>query len=126
MNTQRLLQLAAFLRKLPPERFDFGKVVEHATPCGTIGCAMGWTPAVFPELVEWTKEEETWPLTLVETGQPTDYDALASVIFEIDEDDAFSLFTPLNQLHLGLKRIESDATPSQVADLIEQYVELKS
>lgn len=126
MNTQRLLKLASFLRKLPPERFDFGVVVKHETSCGTVGCAMGWTPAVFPDLVEWTKDEEAWPLTLTKTGKPTDYDTLASEIFEIGEDDAFSLFTPFNQGCIGLTRLPSDATPSQVADLIEEYIKLKS
>lgn len=126
MNTQRLLQLASFLRKLPPERFDFSRVVRHETPCGTIGCAMGWTPAVFPELVEWTKDKYLYPLTLCSTGYPMDYDAIASRIFEMDQGEAFRLFTPGEQGELDMEELEDNATPSQVADLIEEYIKLKS
>lgn len=126
MNTQRLQKLADFLRKLPPERFHFGKVVIHETSCGTIGCAMGWTPAVFPELVEWSKGKGTYPLTYCPNGGPVDYDDLASTIFDIDRDDAFCLFTPEHQNELDMDDLPVNATPSQVADLIEEYIRLKS
>lgn len=130
MNTERLLKLASFLRKLPPERFDFGKIVQHETPrCGTIGCAIGWTPAVFPDLVEWTKDwsEVSWtyPLTLI-SGCDADYDEVAQELFEMGEDDALNLFTPRKQSRIGLDNLDHDATPSQVADLIEEYIRLKS
>lgn len=56
MNTARLLKLASFLQKLKPEKFDIDRVVEEwdeKKHCGTVCCAAGWTPAVFPRLVEW-------------------------------------------------------------------------
>lgn len=126
MNTERLLKLASFLRKLPPERFDFGKVVQHETPrCGTIGCAIGWTPAVFPDLVEWSKVHADG-LKLNQDPSLHYYEEIAGDLFGMDYCDAMDLFTPMNQRQLGLKNLDWDATPYQVADLIEQYVEMKS
>lgn len=53
----RLLKLADFLEELPPEKFNFFKVVsrgEHnGHTCATVACAIGWTPKVFPRLVKW-------------------------------------------------------------------------
>ena len=46
---ERLIHLANFLERLPPEKFDFGHWVDTTTyegkedfSCGTTGCALGW------------------------------------------------------------------------------------
>lgn len=49
---KRILKLADFVEKLPPERFDFTLFSNrHGTPslghaCGTVGCALGWATAM--------------------------------------------------------------------------------
>lgn len=52
----RLNKLAAFLDKLPKTHFNFSTVCELYKPnrtnlCGTVGCAMGWAPHVFPKVI---------------------------------------------------------------------------
>ena len=56
----RLLRLAKFLEKLPRRKFDFAELVadtekRHGKDCGTVCCAVGWTPAVFPKLISWSR-----------------------------------------------------------------------
>jgi len=59
----RLLRLADFLRRLPPENFDmdawneFG-VVSREPTCGTTACIGGWSTLFFPELS--LRIDETW------------------------------------------------------------------
>jgi len=52
IHADRLLVLAAFLEKLPPDRFDFGQWVGadwKGSPdlsCGTTACALGWATTI--------------------------------------------------------------------------------
>ncbi len=64
----RLLRLAAFLEKLPPEKFDYrcwvGRDWKGAQDlsCGTTGCAFGWAPTALPTLgleIRRTPEEDS-------------------------------------------------------------------
>jgi hypothetical protein len=55
----RLEKLAQFLDQLPNYKFDFSTVVSSsAGGCGTVCCAIGWLPAVFPDLVRWAPFDE--------------------------------------------------------------------
>ncbi len=70
MNAKRLLKLADFLDKLPRAKFDFGVIaMQDGKPmlealkagkerCGTVACAIGWMPAVFPRSLRWTERPE--------------------------------------------------------------------
>jgi hypothetical protein len=65
MNKTRLLKLAAFLIALPKQKFNYAVVAvlgekpmlealaAKKESCGTVACAMGWTPALFPRKVMW-------------------------------------------------------------------------
>lgn len=61
---RRMLRLAKFLDGLPPKKFDLRIIVDGTTKapckadiqneaCGTVGCAMGWSPIVFPTMLEY-------------------------------------------------------------------------
>ena len=55
MNTtqqKRLRKLIAFLRTLDSDHFDFEILRHESNQCGTIACAIGWTPTVFPSLIK--------------------------------------------------------------------------
>lgn len=49
-HAARLLNLAAFLRKLPSRQFDLGYWVSKGDPvkneCGTVACACGWAASI--------------------------------------------------------------------------------
>lgn len=64
MNQQRanrLVKMIEFLQTLPSKRFNFNTIIDtdkrfikgmSQHDCGAVGCAIGWTPTVFPHMVE--------------------------------------------------------------------------
>jgi hypothetical protein len=126
---KRLLKLAAFLDTLPREKFDFAVVTRIGKKpmlealkagherCGTVGCAIGWMPAVFPRLVRW--DENNYVCL---KGDVDDYNAdryAAERFFDLSDDEASCLFVPESS---GLGAL---ATPKQVARHIRQFVRAK-
>lgn len=79
VHKDRLLKLAAFLKKqVPDAAFDFSKVMKRGENpplvalkmgggCGTVGCAIGWAPAAFPRQVVWMQEDSS---TTIEEAEP--------------------------------------------------------
>lgn len=141
VGKKRLLKLADFLDKLPPEKFDFseiavqkGKPMREAlkagrTRCGTVGCAIGWMPAAFPRSLRWDETRgwatRTFPdVCLINEPTRVDFDA-AVTFFGITSADAYWLFQPggwrglYASEHNGL---HNDATPKQVAKHIRKFV----
>lgn len=132
MNKERLLKLAAFLDTLPKERFNFrvfaderGKPMLEAlaagsTDCGTVGCGLGWCPALFPDLIKWTpsgwfQHSTRRDVLMIKTGS-TGIPA-GEELFNLSEREAEYLFVP-NESHL-----DSSATPAQLAQHIRNFVE---
>lgn len=116
-GNRRLLKLAAFLRNLPRNRFDYTQFVgddwEGAPDlsCGTTACAMGWATTM-PEF-------RRLGLRLAAGGYPHIQGrgsgiAAAETLFALGFGDAMYLFVP------GLG--EHPATPKQVAAKIERFV----
>jgi|SRR5690348_14704591 len=143
MNKQRLLQLAAFLDQLPPKKFEYMTIAREGKKpmlealkardenCGTAACAMGWTPAVFPDLVAWRKhtyrDGRPYPkaavidICLLEHPDIIDWDAMVS-IFDISPEAADYLFTPGLAAH-GYSGLGDDALPTEVAAHIRAFVQ---
>jgi len=160
MNKKRLLKLADFLDELPRKLFDFGTVAtvgeEGLTPaqalkagpkCGTVGCAMGWAPVVFPRILKYAKVNEVYPnetwydedlkqlyIALrdesgldpgTESYRKNDYSLIASKVFDIPESEAQALFTPGDtdwEIPALMNELPETATPKQVAKRIRRYV----
>lgn len=134
---RRLLKLAAFLRKLPREKFDFtivareaGKPMREAlkagaTRCGTTACAVGWMPAVFPRSCEWIADTfRGYAMRgVVLKGQPLlpfEMLKVAEQFFGLTDDEVALLFVPSDAPTPG--QLGDDATPKQVARHIERFV----
>ncbi len=143
VGAKRLLKLAAFLRELPRQKFDFGTFFEQgdkaplealaagAHRCGTVGCAIGWMPAIWPKLVRWSTETryDNDDLSYQVAGVPELRDGsangfyLAQVFFGIGYIAAHVLFDPEWSYGYSTKNpLSSNATPKQVAKHIERYV----
>lgn len=122
-----LHKLIAFLRELPPESFYFGNIVDKKDEkgCGTVCCAVGWMPMVFPDKVKWTQkyEIETVALTEQRSGY---WEDVPAAIFGITDDLAVDLFTPSCQhrAHERLDDCDDMASPAEVADMLESYIAL--
>jgi hypothetical protein len=132
IHKERLLKLAAFLRTVPPEKFDLSSFIsdihydEQGPACGTTACAIGWCPVVFPndcrvELgdewpsIRFTGESYDW------TDWEDDFDAPGQKFFGVNDSEWDHLFEPLDD--------ETDEhvlrTPAEEADVIEAFVASK-
>lgn len=129
MNTierARFVKLVEFLEDLPIERFNFAQVVsafDDQKDCGTVCCAMGWTPRLFPDFVQWSRLGEC----LVDAGnQRIAYEQAALILFGIHPDIAIDLFAP-DQQHEVSKKLDicgEFATPGDVAFMLNQFLAL--
>lgn len=130
MNTKRLSKLVGFLKDLPEEKFYFGRVItEHENNCGTVCCAIGWTPAIFPELVSWEEDEDTvGRLVLNFNGLKTlaGFGYIASELFEMPESVSTFLFSQnsQNHIHPSLEDLPADCTPLALANILEDFIEM--
>ena len=114
----RLLRLAKFLEKLPRRKFDFAEYVNTAVyrgkECGTVCCAIGWTPAVFPRMITWDRiRRET-------------VEDVADRLFGLTVWEASDLFIPVTASRVWCpKGLDTNATPKQVARSIRAFVAWK-
>lgn len=139
MRKDRLLKLADFLDKLPRKKFDFGCVINGPSPtrktmdCGSVACGIGWTPAVFPRLVEGykiAKEEDGlqhWDVRVKANPRKFNtYFKTAAHLFGLDNDTAYALFTPGQQHRIGEGDLFCDSKPQDLSGLIRRFVKKNS
>jgi hypothetical protein len=129
MNKQRLEKLAAFLDTLPAKKFRYDVIVRttETTPsldCGTIACAMGWLPVVFPRSWKWEKNVfNDWELNRKTKNNyllsSCDF-TLTNVAkwFNITKDEAFMLFYPISMQN----KLTDNARPKTVAKHIRKFI----
>lgn len=145
-NYEKLEKLAAFLEKLPSAKFNFADVVTKSSTknghmCGSICCAIGWTPKLFPKEVGWTKlSEDDIQLFLTNKTRShleskwDNYLEVASSLFDVDYDDAYYLFSAtepylddipwIDHLPTGID-LSDEAKPKDVAGNIRAYIKYK-
>lgn len=111
MRTDRLEKLASYLDNLPNKNFNF-LVVRQRTQYGTVGCAMGHLPEVFPDdwqpngvsvepkwiKVDWTVSDYQPPPELAnyvaEFFDMSVLDVYQIFYGETDPDTGYYLYTP--------------------------------
>lgn len=137
MRADRLLTLAAFLDNLPEEKFNFAIIAEERgkpmlealaaghTRCGTVACAIGWLPAVFPADFKWT--DAYYKSRSVTRDGSIDFSA-AEEFFDLTVYQAEYLFMPGrynddDEFVGNLNDLTDEATPKQVAAHIRAFVE---
>jgi hypothetical protein len=127
---RRLLKLAAFLEKLPPNRFNFATWVgchwngAADLSCGTTACALGWATTI-PEFqrlgLRMRKVRGLPPFPCIKRSNYYGINAAhhaANKLFDLEMHESQSLFVP----GYGLN---SDATAKQVAKHIRKFVKEK-
>lgn len=127
-HKNRLLKLADFLDNLPRKKFFFGDVVnefDEKNHCGSVCCAVGWCPTVFPRHWKWTGDTfDDYYVGLKEST--TFWDEDAAEFFGIDINEACGLFYPGSTRPWARNTMLADeATPKQVAKSIRQFVKWK-
>lgn len=122
MNAERLLKLADGLERVPRKAFDFNRFVSRRSlrpspkkntfDCGFVGCAIGWTPVIFPR--SGFKIKNAQPCYEDRTGF-----AAICRFFGLDLREAGNLFVP------DPIKGEDSMTPKQVAKRIRKFVREK-
>lgn len=119
VGNERLLKVANFLDQLKESEFDFDSYVaeDDGKGCGTVCCAIGWLPKLFPDSWKWYLDSY-WNILcprLIDSNFIREFEATA-VFFEITGNEANYLFDPNDS---GLGR---HAKPAQVANHIRKFV----
>lgn len=136
MYAKRLLKLADFLQTLPRQKFDFSQIAHQGEKpmmqalkarkesCGSVACAIGWMPAVWPKLLLWAPNSpNSCELSVLMRGDntgDTNFD-IAQRFFNIDYDESMALFYPGWRVNTP----DYNATPEQVAAHIRRFVKAK-
>jgi len=120
VRVDRLRKLADFLDKLPPAHFNFGVTradvsVSAENTCGTVGCAIGWCPKVFPKLCRVDNDGD------VVIGPSGCYWGVGAELFNMTAYHARDLFTPDARSPATGRALGRNATPKQVARRIRTY-----
>ena len=118
LNVVNLDKITDFLDKLPTEKFDFNEV---RSECGSIACAVGWFPNIFPE-VEYTDVDFR-----LNSTDGLEYIEVASYMLNVSEDIARDLFIPrkeISELFPTLPICGDDATPKEVSTMLKAFKEL--
>lgn len=145
-HKKRMQKLIDFLRQMRRKKFDFSLVAAKKPSCTTVGCAMGWTPVVFPGLVKFTdsdyepstiEDKNKLFLDVATRGQDSvsGYRSVAEKLFGLTSYEAEALFTPNTELieidengyskdHV-LSGLPETATPKQVAARLEKFLRWK-
>jgi len=136
MFTDRIREVAAAIRKAPPEAFDMRFYYEYADrwdddgrfvngreltlltrivtgglgPCGTIGCIAGWAVSIF--------HEEAREILDADVTIGDDWEYLGAEILGLDESQAYDLF--MGRWHHGAM---ASITNLQAADYLEQLAD---
>ena len=124
MNVENFDKLIDFLDNLEPSKFYFDDVVskyDKDNECGTVCCAIGWTPAIFPEKVEW------YYLSVKAIDDKYEgYIGVSSDLFDIDELVTQGLFCSKEQrtVHSSLNNLSPYCTPKELATELKKFKEL--
>lgn len=116
-NRTRMLQ---FLREeCPPEQFDFRYTVkEDDGHCGTVCCAIGWTPRLFPEQVKWCSGLGS--VEAIDDPKCRGFLLIGPLLFGLPDSVSAIVFVPDGRGPDGnLPYCGDRATPQQVADRLE-------
>jgi hypothetical protein len=117
----KLRQLIEFIRELPDEQFDFSRIVKEVDrhECGTVCCAAGWLPKVFPKDWAYTKAwhagQGAASVALKESEDVGVEDFLKSY-FEAPEEDIDRIF------FYGYGYLEADSTREAWIENAEEYL----
>jgi hypothetical protein len=124
MNKERLHKLAAFLDTLDNKDFDYSTYVSELDDgCGTVCCAVGWLPKLFPEDWRWTGKRLT-PQAVELRGRYYAYPSdAASEFFDIPQEDGEALFVDAAKYMQDANYRPTKVTPAMLARFIRQYIE---
>jgi hypothetical protein len=122
IHRKRLAKLAAALRQIPRKQFDLQVVVQgdpDKLGCGSVACAVGHCPLIFPRSWEWSKDEYLLNRFNVKLRgkRSTKWYRSAEIFFGLSSDDVLSMFVKSHGY-----RYNATVTPKMVARKIEKFL----
>lgn len=134
VHRRRLLRLAKFLRRLAPRRFNFAQWIDRNSwkgkadlSCGTSACAVGWATTIpqFRRLgLRFRVRDTIWgsrgDLVLIRNKHVIE-NSVAAIVRRVFGPEAVRsrLFWPDENPEC----LDDDASPREVAAMIERFVE---
>jgi hypothetical protein len=122
----RLWKLARYMEKMSIHEFHFGTILSAVNktklnPCGTLACAMGLCPIVFPKLIQAIRHERViiWKYKGKRIGEISAASIITSDIFGLRES---SLFLPGIPSPADWSILLPSASPREVAERIRTFV----
>ena len=127
IERKRLEKLIGFLKNLNRKKFYFNNVVDtwdEKGECGSICCAIGWTPVIFPRSIKWVPGSHD--LFVKKINKQDRFDRVSYHLFGIHPDLSFDLFRARNQYQVNknLNNLPNKATPKAVAKMLEKFLKL--
>jgi hypothetical protein len=140
VHKERLLRLADFLEhELPPEKFSYGDVVRgpdmprKEMDCGSVACAIGWCPVIFPDLASYAKARfgpNFYVISKTPSGDTSwSFDEAGMNLFGLSLDESEALFDPFysddSREEMGLEPVDENSSAIEVAANIRAFVKYK-
>jgi hypothetical protein len=123
IHKSRLEEIARFLYTLPKEKFNIEDFVSEAEGgCGTVCCAIGWFPQIFPRNFKWVKREPNSILSdELHVTSVTDNKGVAvySHFLGLVPEQLFHLFYAGQQ---DGEQLTKNTTPRQLAAHIRKFI----
>ena len=131
-GASRLGRLSEYLKTLPVSAWDFARTVTQLDPndgCGTICCAIGWLPMLWPEHWSWIRpigaEPDEIRIRYATNPRRTFLDV--ADFFRITTVEALTLFAPNRQAApWNDAPLEATATAKDVARSIDRFLAWRS
>ena len=129
VQRKRMQKLIDFLWELKPGRFFFGNYIQHYIEgygCGTVACALGWCPAVFPRHWGARRGVPAMEYFPVLKGKLSTFGS-AIEFFGLDAEEADALFYSERDGvgAFGGDYLWDSATPKQVARNLKKFLVYK-
>lgn len=135
---RRLQKLANFLNNLPEEKFNFEDVItkSNGKACGTVGCAIGWLPAISSKFA-WKQCGPKFDLEVKLGNTKTGYEWVTWTFggnngwenianyFGISTDEAKMLFQPRYARDWTKTVLQGNASAKVVAQSILEFIDYK-
>jgi len=127
IDEAKMTKLIDFLITMPRKDFNFEVVVskQNNKGCGTVCCAIGWTPIIFPKEAKWSAVARFKDHANSAVNGKY-YALVASDIFGMSDHLADHLFAPDSQeaVHRSLPNAGDKVTPKKFAKVLKKFMEL--
>jgi hypothetical protein len=124
VHNRRLREVIAFLDELPTEKFNFAEI-----RCKSVGCAIGWCPTIFPKHVT-LRSFRSFKMQYagLRGVRRSGFEEVAMWVTGLAYEKAPLLFQPGDQKSVNrrLATCGPGATPSEVARMLEKFIQIHS